>query len=551
MGRKHPDVRHAKQFDGGFLIPPTLLVLNKYPEAGENRFDFGDRNYSSFEFSNRSPYFVVVRFDWATQELIDAPHILLKPWADQAYRIPTHTERLSYMATDRWPVAPNPSNDPPLFWFHATDFVASSSPGYPNVGLTGAPNISVGENLQKLVSELKPKQRIITANREGDNEFVERFGLDNDGALYIGPGGAQQDQLFWTVADVNSLLLQPSKVIKSPSNPVGADDLVRKGYVDGKIPSGGVTYSVLQKVYSLTKNLAFNTSGNYSFTDFTHNLGYVPDLVVAYQNATDRRPLPIAERIAVLDVDSVRIRIQNQEGTAWNTTVTAFALRTVVGGKGDQGPQGIQGLTGPIGSVGPTGAPGQIGATGPQGLQGVAGPQGPEGGPPGPPGPPGIDGPTGPQGIKGDKGDTGTQGIQGLTGPQGPAGPQGLQGVQGIQGPIGPAGSTPGAWNAIPLLSPFANAGSSYPPAAYRVSSDGRVELRGVVRNASGVTSGALMCAAGAVPSPQYVQFLSGRIHVGTVNLIEILLDGSIRVTTSAIGSNLNYILDRIWYEKP
>lgn len=175
------------------LLKPRPIQQGTNPEPDNGKIDLGTVPLTSFEFSNKSPFFVYVRFDW-NETILDAdPHVLIDPWAQQTYTFSEGTTRLCYQAAADLPTAPNPGNIAPLFWFNATDrSIGGSVPAYQSVGITDQPaqNLTgVSADVSKLVDTDNANERNTVVTRVL-NDLFDRFRLTNTGRLFRGDGTA-------------------------------------------------------------------------------------------------------------------------------------------------------------------------------------------------------------------------------------------------------------------------------------------------------------------------------------------------------------------------
>lgn len=187
---------------------PIELVLDKRPETDYGRVEFGT-GQRVFQFSNRSPYHVAVRWDWNEASLDVAPDALLKPWNDQIIRVREPVTRMCFMATSIWPGADFTSLEVNQFWFLASD--GSSTPDSGSYNATGVQgSINILEST-RLVNQNSPYgDSVMRIKTAGDS--ADRILLTNRGHLLFRDPG---------VNDLVEDTLQPAAITLDPGNAGG------------------------------------------------------------------------------------------------------------------------------------------------------------------------------------------------------------------------------------------------------------------------------------------------------------------------------------------
>lgn len=215
---------------------PVELILDKRPDANYGRVEFG-AGQRVFQFSNRSPYHVAVRWDWNETSLDVAPDALLKPWNDQIIRVREPVTRMCFMATSIWPGADFTSLEVNQFWFLASDGSSTPDSGsYNATGVQGSINIlestrlvnqnsPYGDSVMRIKTAGDSADRILLTNRghllfrdPGVNDLVED--TLQPAAITLDPGNAGGDKG------------QPSIFVKNEGFLIGRSSVINTPWVD-------------------------------------------------------------------------------------------------------------------------------------------------------------------------------------------------------------------------------------------------------------------------------------------------------------------------------
>lgn len=153
-------------------------------------------------FLNSSPYYVMVRFDWAESSLDAQPDHVIAPYQNQ--RVTTLSgpkDRVCWQASEKFPRAQNPTGSPERFGFVATDSPIDVSPASVlSVGLQEQISSSSTTTLTSLESLDQPAGTRVVALKQGSDSNY-RFALDNAGLARSGGGGATEPSTLWEMFD--------------------------------------------------------------------------------------------------------------------------------------------------------------------------------------------------------------------------------------------------------------------------------------------------------------------------------------------------------------
>lgn len=221
---------------------PQPVTLNEV-----DRTDVGaDRAY--FDFINSTPYYVLVRFDWAESYVDTDPDLVIKPYTNQLAEPEGGADKLCWLPTDSYPVAKKPSEtSTSLFGFTATNRRVRTSPATQlTIGVSESADVGVSEFLAEKIENLDRGLDYIIVEARVDGDAFNRVEITNTGLLYVGDGTAAPVGVGRVagVDDLNDYLLlsggsmsgnigmgSTHRIINLPG-PVNDGDATRKLYVD-------------------------------------------------------------------------------------------------------------------------------------------------------------------------------------------------------------------------------------------------------------------------------------------------------------------------------
>lgn len=228
----------SETVNNAFIVSPQPLVLDKKPEIEYGRYEFTEPGYRNFEFNNRTPYYVALRWDWDESSLEFAPHRLLKPWCDHTLTLRGSAKRLCFMATSRFPVAASIPTSENSFWFQASNDAIQSSPSFPNVGVTEQPPVTVTERITEVSSVINrenPGISLDVASRfSGDTN--DRLVVLSDGKIQIGDGTQIPASVWRALPDGAAGFIEFLNAVRLPGTGANGNDAATRGFVEGFVP---------------------------------------------------------------------------------------------------------------------------------------------------------------------------------------------------------------------------------------------------------------------------------------------------------------------------
>lgn len=217
------------------LIKPRTIAPGTNPEPGAGKEALGE-DMSNFEFSNSSPYYVYVRFDWQEHLVSADPDVLIKPWSNQHYTYRPGTKRLCYQAAADLPASANPADTSPTFWFMASDqTLAPSTPSYQSVGVESAPPTAITGGVTADVSRIIDNDFVTVRNTllaQLAADTQPRITIRNDGKIRVGDGIAVPLDVYEIIAPGQIRIIRELLLTELPTVPMGA---ANKEYVDSRI----------------------------------------------------------------------------------------------------------------------------------------------------------------------------------------------------------------------------------------------------------------------------------------------------------------------------
>lgn len=186
---------------------------------------------SYFEFLNPSPYYVMVRFDWAESMLDAQPDHVIAPYTNQ--RVQTlggPKDRICWVASTLFPKSPNPTGAPERFGFIATETPIQASPASVlSVGVQDAPQIAASAaTLANLENTDQPGGASVL-RAKGEFDTTLRFVLTNIGDILTSVGTANPTKALGTPAHDT---LEVFKTLLLPAvDSGGLRAAARRGYV--------------------------------------------------------------------------------------------------------------------------------------------------------------------------------------------------------------------------------------------------------------------------------------------------------------------------------